>query len=197
MIIPVLILAVIFLLVLGGGATIWLVFKHRQALKKAEPTKETAKTLTFHWRYIIMPLAILLVSIILTACFYHQLPTEVAYKFNPDGSPDKWLSREMIIAWMLAPQVLLTLIAVAIAWGVTRLGILSRPTEGIISLMGNMIALPQAILGFAMLDIFSYNAYQVHIMPIWLFALIIMGVGGVIIGIYFIRIIRQVWVSSQ
>ncbi len=163
-------------------------------------TKESAKTerLPFRWSYIILPSAIFLLAIILAAFFYPQLPAEVAYHFEPDGSPDKWLSREMIMVWMLAPQLGLALLAGAIAWGITRLGTLFRQAEGnlrlerIISLMGNMVGLPQLIICFAMLDLFSYNSYGTHIMPIWIFALIIMGLGGIPLGIFFILAIRRV-----
>jgi hypothetical protein len=55
-----------------------------------------------------------------------------------------------------------------------------------------MVALPQIILGFAMLDIFSYNSYQIHLMPLWIFALIVMGLGGMALGIFFILAIRGV-----
>ncbi len=194
MIIPILILAAILLIGLGCGVAIWFALKYRQ------PTKEiiTAETLPFRWGYIILPLAILSLSIILTAYFYHQLSTEVAYRFKLDGSPDRWLSREMITLCLLMPQLLLTLVAGAITWGITKLGVLSRQSGGawvkperILPLMGNMIALPQIILCFAMLDIFSYNSYQIHIMPLWVFALIIMGLGGIILGIFFILAIRR------
>ncbi len=200
MIIPILIVIVILLIGLGCGAALWFALRHRQ------PTKEiiTAETLPFRWSYIILPLAILSLSIILTAYFYHQLPTEVAYHFKLDGSPDRWLNREMITLWLLVPQLLLTLVAGAIIWGITKLGILSKQSgsawikpERILSLMGNMIALPQIILCFAMLDIFSYNSYQMHIMPLWVFALIIMGVGGIILGIFFIQAIRRNWETTQ
>ena len=200
MIIPILILAAILLIGLGCGVALWFAFRYRQPIKKII----TAETLPFRWSYIILPLAILSLSIILTAYFYHQLPTEVAYHFKLDGSPDRWLSREMIILWLLVPQLLLTLVAGAITWGITKLGILSRQPEstwikpeGILSLMGNMIALPQIILCFAMLDIFSYNSYQMHIMPLWVFALITMGLGGIILGIFFIRAIRRAWGATR
>ena len=157
-------------------------------------------TLAFHWSYIILPVVILLLSIVLIAYFYRLLPAEVAYHFRSDGSPDRWLSRGTLIIWMLLPQLFLTLIAGAITWGVTKISARFRPPEntrvrpaGILSLMGNMIALPQVLLGFAMLDIFSYNAYQKHIMPLWVFALIVMALGGIILGMFFIRAIRQAW----
>jgi len=87
-----------------------------------------------------------------------------------------------------------------ITWGITRLAVLFRQPESswvkperVLLLMGNMIGLPQIIHCFAMLDIFSYNSFQIHIMPLWVFALIIMGLGGIILGIFFIRAIRQAW----
>ena len=206
MTIIIIILVVIFLLGIGCGAAIWFLLRQRQAVKSKEPKKETAKgdALTFHWSYIIAPLAILSLSIILTAYFYHQLPQEVAYHFQPDGSPDRWLSRGTAIVWAVAPQLFLTLLAVAITWGITKLGMLSRQTEGalikperVLSLMGNIIALPQIVLCFAMLDIFSYNSYQIHLMPVWVFALIIMVLGGIILGIFFIQAIRRAWATTR
>ena len=104
----------------------------------------------------------------------------------------------------LLPQLFLTLLAGAITWGVTKLNALFRQSEStwlkperILLVMGNMIGLPQIILSFAMLDIFSYNSYQRHIMPLWVFALIVMTLGGIILAIFFIRAIRQAWGTSK
>ena len=173
-------------------------------VKSKEPAKQTTAgaTLAFHWSYIILPVVILLLSIILTAYFYHLLPVKVAWHFEADGSPDRWLSRGAIILWLFLPQFFFTLLAGAITWGITKLGALFRQPEStwikpesILVLMGNMVALPQVILCFAMLDIFSYNSYQIHILPLWVFALIIMGLGGIILGIFFIRAMRQAWLK--
>jgi len=159
------------------------------------------ESISFRWRYIGLPVAIFLLSLILTAYFYHLLPGEVAYHFKA-GSPDKWMSRGAILAWMLTPQLFLVLLAGAIVWGISKLSAQFQRTpsdwvEKLLSLMGNMIALPQLILGFAMLDIFSYNAYQIHLMPLWVFALLVMGLGGIILGIFFTLAIRQVWRTTQ
>ncbi len=201
MIIPILISIAV---VLGCGAVIWFVLRRGQAVKSKEPAKQTTAgaMLAFHWSYIILPVVILLLSIILVAYFYHLLPVKVAWHFEADGLPDEWLGRGTIILWMLLPQLFLTLLAGAITWGITKLGALFRQPEStwikpesILVLMGNMVALPQAILCFAMLDIFSYNSYQIHILPLWVFALIIMGLGGIILGIFFIRAMRQAWLK--
>ncbi|MFC2059810.1 DUF1648 domain-containing protein [Chloroflexota bacterium] len=160
--------------------------------------------MSFHWHYVIFPVFILILTIILIVYFYHRLPADLAYHFKADGSPDKWLSREMTVIWTLVPQILLTLVAGAITWGITKLGYLFRQTvstgiksENILSLMGNMVALPQIILCFAMADIFSYNSNQIHLMPIWLFALIVLLLSSVFLGIFFIRTIRQAWRPNQ
>ena len=169
-------------------------------VKRIEPVKQAApvKTLTFRWSYITLPVAILILSIILTAYFYHLLPAEVAYLFKFDGSPSRWLSREMIIAWLLIPQFVLTLLAGVFVWGITKLGTLFKQpgntrikSERVLLLMGNMVALPQIILSFAMLDIFSYNSYQIHLMPLWAFTLIVMGLGAIALGLFFIQAIRR------
>ncbi|MBA7655913.1 hypothetical protein ES703_63824 [subsurface metagenome] len=205
MVTVILIATVIFLLALACGVVIWFAFHARRSAQGKEPAPKNRRveSLPFRWNYIILPVVILLLSIILAVFFYPQLPTGVAYHFKLDGSPDKWLSQEMIMVWVLLPQLGLVLLAGAIVWGMTKLDILSRQTEAnlkperILSLMGNMIGLPQLVICFAMLDIFSYNSYGMHIMPIWIFALIVMGLGSIILGIFFILAIRRVWRVSQ
>ena len=64
-------------------------------------------------------------------------------------------------------------------------------------IIGNMVALLQAIICFAMLDIFSYNAYQIHLMPLFVFVLIVMVGGGFVLGTFFIWAIVRVWIVSK
>ena len=187
---PNLVIIIILSLSLVGIGAMLLVFKQKQPVKGVS----AGGSLHFHWTYIVLPVAILLLSSALTAIFYHRLPDEVAYNFKLTDSPDNWFNREMLIVWMLVPQLILILLAAIISWGITKLGIPFQQTEGrlrrpgrIVSLMGNMVALPQIILFFALGDIFSYNLYGAHIMPLWLFALITIVLGTIILGIFFIR----------
>ena len=149
------------------------------------------KHITFRWTYIILSVAILLISVILAVYFYGLLPPEVAYHFQ-DGSPGRWMSRSAIIVWLVVPQFVLVFIGLIISGGTTILSRRSWQTENtqvrkVLLITGNMVALPQVILAFAMLDIFLYNAYQIHLMPLWIFVLIIMVLGGIILGIFFIQ----------
>jgi len=131
--------------------------------RTSQPVTETPN-LRFRWRSAILPLAVLVLTIALVAYFYRLLPEEVVYRFGSDGSPDELTGRGTIVLWAILPQLFLTLLALAVAWGVTKLSTTFKQIEGfgidlntIALAMGNMIALPQAILFFAMLDIFSYN----------------------------------------
>lgn len=145
--------------------------------------------------YITLPAAILLISIILAASFYSLLPREVAYHFE-DGAPDRWMSRGAIIAWMIIPQFFLVVVGVIISVGTTMLSTRAWQTENtqvrkISSIMGNMVVLPQIILTFAILDIFLYNAYRIHLISVWVFALIVIVLGDLVLGIFFIRALKQ------
>jgi uncharacterized membrane protein len=155
--------------------------------------------LSFRWSYAAVPLVVFLLVVGLSAYFYHLLPAEVAVHFE-NGTPDGWLSPLMTMVLALLPQLLLTLVALILAWVMTRLASRFWSREGtranprtIVALMGNMIALPQIVFGFAIADIFVYNAYRIHLPPLWIFALAFMVAGGIIIGVVFVRAIRWEW----
>jgi uncharacterized membrane protein len=188
LIIAILVLAII---IIAGGltGTIWFIWYRRRLTQGEKITTEEG--LPFRWSYIIAPLAIFLLSIILSTYFYHLLPSEVAVHFELDGTPDRWLSREMTMVLALMPQLLLVLLAGGVAWGIIKLGILPEQTgssevkaERIVSFMGNLVALPQLVVFFAMLDILSYNSYQIHILPMWIFLLAILILVIVALGVF-------------
>jgi len=141
--------------------------------------------LSFRWSYVIAPAVVFLLSLALLASFYHLLPAQLAVRFGMDGAPTTWLGRGAAILWMLLPQPLLVLLAAGIVRGGTWLyGRSGRATGGLkverlVSFMGNIIALPQLILLFAMLDILGYNAFQIHILPMWLFLVVILGLATI------------------
>jgi hypothetical protein len=149
----------------------------------------------FRWSYIMLPVVLFLLSIILAAIFYNKLPSEVYYHFTGD-IPDREISRIASIAWMLIPQFFLMFIGVAISGTGS---VISRKYEltdsnhikKLLMAMGNMVALPQIILIFAMLDIFLYNAYDIRLIPLWIVIIVVLLLGTIVLGIFFFRIIRQ------
>lgn len=161
-----------------------------------DENKKTVE-LIFRWKYILLPLSVLLLVVVLTVIFYPQLTDEVAYRFNLNGSPESWLDRGYILLLTLLPQLTLFIIAIAITWGITRAGrsigqiASALKPERLLILMSNIVTLPQIIFGFVMLDVFIFNIYNNHLMPIWLFALIIMIAGGIVLTIFFIQAFRR------
>ncbi len=194
-------IGVFLLLIFGSLLFAMLVFSRARTPTPPEATKQTpaVESLSFRWKCVALPIAVLLLTIVMVAWFYGRLPAEVAYRFTDDGTPDAWATRGMLLVWALLPQVLLTLLAAGMTWGVARIGravgSIDDPGITLHSLrlvMGNMIALPQLVLGFAMLNTFSYNAYQSQFVPLWLVAIIIMVLAAVSLGIFFTRGIRGV-----
>jgi uncharacterized membrane protein len=186
------IIGVFLLLIFGSLFFIMAVLNH--AGKSASKNDNEPKSLSFNWKYISIPLVVLLLTIIMVLWFYGKLPIEVAYHFTGDGEPDIWTTRGMLLFWTLMPQVLLILLAVGVNMGIARIGASmtsESSSKNILTdvqlLMGNMVALPQLILSFAMLNIFRYNAFKTTGTPLWLIAIIIIFVGGVSMAFFFIR----------
>ena len=200
----VIIVSLVFLLVLALGAiAIWYFMRRRETKETEKPVNRTpAPRAAFRWSYIVLPIAILIISIILALVFYPQLTDQVSYRFNADGSARSLLSRQMFTLFMLAPQLFLAFAALAVTWGAARLAPSLEQagairSERILPLMGNMVALPQLVLAFVMLDVFSYNIHQTHLMPVWLFALVIMLIGGVVLTVLFVRAVKPPGSSNR
>lgn len=159
----------------------------------------------FRWRYVSLPLVMLLLSVILVAVFYNRLPFSVAWHFGSGGVPDRWAIPGLFVFWALVLQFMLALGAVAMTWVVSVVATrFLEPKSVIVSpqrimfLTGNMVALPQIILVFAMLDIFLYNSYQTHIsLPVWVFALIVMVIGGILLGGFFVQAVGRVMAANR
>lgn len=181
------------IIVLGGAAAgfIWFIRRSRRS-------GQTEGGAVFRWRYIVAPIILFFISIIAAAVFYPQLPAEMATHFAADGTPDGWLERELVLVLLLVPQLLLAVVSLVIAWGITRLRSLFLPEantlvkpEHILLFMGNAVAIPQLVLFFAMLHIFSYNAYQTYILPLWLLLLLILGLATIALVALLVLVISR------
>ena len=204
MIILLVILVVTFIFILAAGLVFLQMFSPKKSAsqpkadEQTQPAQKSGDKKGVRWSYFILPVIILLLSVILIIYFYGKLPGEVAYRFNSDGSPAAWLSRGRISLWAIIPQLLLTLLAIIITYGTTKIGDLFNQgsdtgikLDTILMVMSNMVIIPQLILVFTMLNIFSYNAFQIHISFIWWISLGIIFAGIVILSIFFIRLIGK------
>ena len=202
MVILLVLIVITFIFILGGGLVFLQIFSRKQPAAQTKPDEpqnpvdKLEKKIGFRWSYIVFPAAILLISIVITIYFYGKLPDTVAWRFNSNNSPT--ISRFQIVLWSIVPQLLLTLLAIVIAYGTTKISnLFNQASEAGIKLdtllmvMSNMVIIPQLILLFAMLNIFSYNAFQKHISFIWWVSLAIIVAGVVLLSIFFIRAIRK------
>ncbi|HEX9897510.1 MAG TPA: hypothetical protein VGA85_07640 [Dehalococcoidales bacterium] len=198
-------IGVLLLFIFGSLLLVMFLFSRAKPLipEKAKGPIEDRPS-PFPWKAVILPLIIFLLVLVMVVLFCSKLPQDVASRFDADGTPGVWTTKGTLIIWALLPQFLLALLAFMIAWSVTRIGALARSAEeagikldSLLLVMGNMIALPQLILGFAMLNTFGYNAYQVRIVPLWAVVLIIAIAGVVILGAFFITTIRKMWLKDS
>jgi len=170
--------------IIGAGIILWAAFNTRPA--------DENRPVSFHLTYAILPILVFLLSVAITIFFYPNLPAEVAYSFKTGAVPG-YISKGITLLLMLLSQLLFALPLVGITWGVIRLS-RTNPSvtlERTLLMIGNLAALPQLIICFALADIFSYNSYGSHLMPLWLFAIIIMVTGAGLVGLLFAGAIRH------
>jgi uncharacterized membrane protein len=160
---------------------------------------------SFRFVDILLPVVIFILAVVSAIYLFRLLPSQVAYHFDANGSGDRWLGRGLLMIEMLLPQLLLTalsaliaIVMIKVSGGFVREGKTpASVVRGVIGLMSNIIALPQIILLFAMLDIFLYNAYQIRLFPLYIFIILVMCVGGLVMAYFFFRIIQQSRKANQ
>ena len=165
------------------------------AINTIKTAKETRKSTGFRWTYIILPAAALFIAVTIAAVLYGRLPQETAYRFS-GGVPVSRLDRAAVLAWALGLQLVFVLLSLAITAFVTmasrRMQLAETPlNRTLFTIIGNVVALPQIIIAYAMLDIFLYNIYEKALPPLWIFALAVMFIGGIVLAAVFARAFVQ------
>lgn len=153
----------------------------------------------FQWRYIISPTVVFFLSVLLYAIFFNKLPEQVAYRFDFDGEPSAYMSDSGASALFLGIQAAIVIISFLVIKGISKLRFLTdsgdvvfKPDK-LLTLMGNIPVIPQLIFAFALLDMLTYNAYELHLMPLWIFTAIVLVISAVVLGILTIPALLKVW----
>jgi uncharacterized membrane protein len=187
---------------IGAGA-IWILLLLRRgklsaAGQKTAPPPGDPDGLYFRWSYVAIPIFLLLFCLAVAAIVHPSLPESVAYRFSSAGVPTSFLPRAAFTAIMLGAQAFITLAVVGLAFGIVSFGrrmlgksALAFNVHGMIWLMTNMLALPQIILAFILLDSSFYALQGSHIMAPWLFSLITVGLGSLVILFVFVQVFKQ------
>ena len=207
----ILIIAVVFIAGLGIGALIiWMTLRGRKTSAQSEnaaPVAESrsvaakpveANPLIFRWSYVLAPVILAVVCIVLAASFAAALPNPLAFRFMSNGAPRMSMNTYTFIVLMLAAQVICALAAWGIANTIIRMGHnafkLSAPQLPLgpyISLMTNMVLLPQLILAYIMLDAFIYGVWTRHIISVGLFSILTIAIGSLILIFMFMRLLSR------
>ena len=204
------ILIVTFIFILGAGLVFLKMFSPKKTAPESEsspgeppqPAQKSDTKIRLRWSYFVLPLAILLVSVIITVYFYGKLPAQVVWQLNSATSPT--VSRGQIALWAIIPQVLLALLAYLIALGASRIGDLFKEAsasgiqlDSILMVMSNVVVIPQLILTFAILRIFSYNSFQTDINFVWWVSLAVILLGIILLSVFFIRALMKMAGRTQ
>lgn len=179
-------------------ALIW-IFNKYQSLTGGEPLTEPKTTrIRFRIKYVALPLAVMLLAVVMVVWLYGRLPDAPALNFDNAGVGSDPTTRAGLALWALLPQVLLTLLSFTVVWGVTRIGNLGLMVSDagmklstLLVIMGNMVAVPQLVLGLAVLNIFGYNVFETRLVPLVPVVLLIGAVGAVVLGVFFVRVIAR------
>jgi len=147
--------------------------------------EEQQETIRFRWSFAILPLLVFLASIISAGIFLPQLDGTVVLSASASDA-GREISRAALLSLLLVPNVIFTLIALALV----RLLISGvRDWRGdapfinrVLPLVGNMPGLIQAVILVVILQVCLYNVYEISIGPFWVYAVAIMVAGAIILG---------------
>ena len=137
-----------------------------------------------------LPLAILVIAGVTSAVFYGRLPQSTGWQFS-GGVPVSQVSRGAFLGWALGLQIMLCVVAFIIVFVIVSAGRRMQLTASplnrtLIGIMGNIVAMPQLIIYYAVLDIFLNNIYGKSLPPLWVFGIAVLFIGALVIFSVFI-----------
>jgi uncharacterized membrane protein len=199
------IVTVILVFILGivlGCGIFWFYMKRKgktgNATVSPSVESQTIPPLAFHWNQLIIPISIFVICLIMAIYFGPSIPDRVAFRFNTNGIPTSYMSKFWFLGIMIGSQFLILMAALILSFVLIKLGqrlfknaAVTMYPQKAIWLMINMLALPQIILAYIMLDVSFYALHESHIMLPWLFTMIAVVVGSIVLIILFIQAINQ------
>jgi hypothetical protein len=186
-----------------GAFIVWL--NSRQRSRKQETADQSAPqpvvqpaAPAFRLSFVIVPIVLAALCLIVALCFYPSLQSPIAYRFGASGEIKSNMNTVAFVMVMGAAQIIGALIAWGTASVIIKMGHSAFKTsaqqfklDGFISLMSNMILLPQIIAAYLMLDAFIYNVWQRHFISATYFTIATIIIGSGIIFVVFVRLLLQ------
>jgi uncharacterized membrane protein len=154
-----------------------------------------SQPLVFRLKYIAAPMILAILVVVIALSFLFFLPNPLPFRFDSDGSPLTSMNKYAFILLMVAVQIVSALVAMAIVR--TIIGISKNMfkaseapinLEGLVSLMSNMVLLPQVILAYLLVDTLIYAGWNIHVISFTLFSIGAVVIGTVILLVQFLSI---------
>jgi len=155
------------------------------------------------WHYIFLPLIVVVLHLIVSLVFYFHLSDSIAYHFIGDGTPDRWMGKNALIGGALILQLAILVITTVILVAARRKaltdasGVLKDNSAKILYFIGSMPVFLQVVISFVIMDIFSYNVYQKHLFPLWLFVIIVLVLATVVFTVFFVFMAKSIIKQSE
>jgi len=137
-------------------------------------------------KYVVLPVALMVLGLILTAIYVWQMPETIYIQFNTEGigirEGSPW---QATLIWIGSTVLIVALCVLFTRFLATRPfltneNVIMKP-ENLITLMGNIPAVASAVLIYAYWDICVYNLNGTHFIPLWVFALIVLGISALLL----------------
>jgi uncharacterized membrane protein len=162
---------------------------------------QNPEPLKFRIRHIILPLSVLVLTAVLAVLAFGRLPEDVYFRFGLDGAPSgDPAARGTFVAIMLAIQLGLVLLAWLTVRAIAGVRLFQENINSfwfepakLLTIMGNLPVIIQLILGYVLLDAVVYAGGENHLLPLWLFALIVLVVGGIVLLAYAVPVVLQAY----
>lgn len=157
--------------------------------------------LKFRLSFIALPLTVMVVAVAFAAVFFGQLPDAIHYRFGLDGDPSgSPAAKTGFIGLMLAVQLGLTFIAYLTVRTIGGVQLFKdnihnfwfNPVK-LLTIMGNLPAIIQLIMGYILFDAVFYALQDSHLLPLWLFSLVTLVLGGIILISYALPVVLQTY----
>ncbi|MEO0123329.1 MAG: PH domain-containing protein [candidate division WOR-3 bacterium] len=149
-------------------------------LIKENPEPETIKKKASPL-ILLVPETIFMLTLIMIILLYPQLPDKIATHFDVRGNPDGWSPKISFIYFGILSQII-SLIICAISFFAMR----NRYHEPMaIYLLIIMVSVVQLIVAYAALDIYWFNVYDSHLLPMGLMFIFFTGIFLVFLFIYY------------
>lgn len=169
------------------GTALWTV-AYARSLEASSTYASRRASVRFRWVYVAPSVVICALCLGLGFLFWLELPPGLtATHFNLVGDPTDFMTRNQMLAVAAGTSLLLLLINVVICVAMRAAPRALSPNvdqSRFLTFVGVTVAFGQGMIFYALLDILWYGLYRVHLLPMWLPALMAVATALLLFGAF-------------